>query len=450
MGNVILAGPNEAVLVSGLSGTRLAVGRATWAFWWLETVQRLPLGLVTIEVKGRAETSQGVPVHVESVAQATFKAWVTRPKHESGGGAPTADAVAMAAAPVLDETALKLAAQNFGGDDAVDQMRNALALTLEAHQRTIVSKLTVEQLYRDRAMFMQAVRDEVEDDLARLGVELLSWTIRRIYDDQGYMDSLGQREIALAKSEAEQGVAKNESRMRSNVTATQSQADAQVGKFFQEAKLVINEQRRAVAESDQTLDLKISALREELSRARVQAEQAREIARETVRQEITKLETERGLVESQINTTVARAQANIMSIESRGQAEANLAEQVANAQAVAFLSHAEAESIKFKGAADADAVRFQGAAKADKQRLQANAYADFGDAALTRRVVSQLPAMAAAVVQPLEKTEAVFYVGSSASSGGSGSNVKKHVSSSAAAGAAAAADVDVDADDAVL
>lgn len=51
--------------------------------------------------------------------------------------------------------------------------------------------LTVEEVYKDRDQFAALVREVAAPDVGRMGIEILSFTIKDVYDDVQYLASLG-------------------------------------------------------------------------------------------------------------------------------------------------------------------------------------------------------------------------------------------------------------------
>ena len=73
--------------------------------------------------------------------------------------------------------------------------------------RAILGTLTVEEVYKDREQFAALVRDVASPDVGRMGVEILSFTIKDVHDDVQYLESLGKAQAAAVKRDAEIGVA---------------------------------------------------------------------------------------------------------------------------------------------------------------------------------------------------------------------------------------------------
>lgn len=68
--------------------------------------------------------------------------------------------------------------------------------TMEGHQRSIMGNMTVEEIYRDRQTFSQKVFDVASVDLHNMGISVISYTLKDIRDDVGYLASLGQARTA--------------------------------------------------------------------------------------------------------------------------------------------------------------------------------------------------------------------------------------------------------------
>lgn len=74
---------------------------------------------------------------------------------------------------------------------------------LEGKLREIVSKLSVEEIYKDREKFASQVQEVAAMDLAEMGLEIKAFTIRDISDNNGYLEALGKKRIAEVKRDAQ-------------------------------------------------------------------------------------------------------------------------------------------------------------------------------------------------------------------------------------------------------
>merc|ERR1711971_213233 len=125
------------------------------------------------------ETKQGVPLTVTGVAQVKI---------------------------MKEEKFLEIAAEQFLGKKE-DEITETILQTLEGHLRAILGTLTVEEVYKDRDMFANLVRDIAKPDVGKMGIEILSFTIKDVYDNVDYLASLGKSQTAAVKRDAEIGVA---------------------------------------------------------------------------------------------------------------------------------------------------------------------------------------------------------------------------------------------------
>ena len=179
-------GPNQALVISGRdsgqSKEKYRIITGGRAFIWpiLERVDFLSLEIVTIDTTtADVPTSQGVPVTVDGVAQIKIGS---------------------------DEVSIKTAAIQFLSKTQ-DEIQHIAHETLAGHLRAIVGTLTVEQLYRDREKFAQEVQATSGDDMASMGLEIVSFVIKDISDEEGYLEALGRPRIAQVKRDATIGEA---------------------------------------------------------------------------------------------------------------------------------------------------------------------------------------------------------------------------------------------------
>merc|ERR1719433_1987698 len=124
-------------------------------------------------------TKQGVPLTVTGVAQVKI---------------------------MKEEKFLEIAAEQFLGKKE-DEITETILQTLEGHLRAILGTLTVEEVYKDRDQFANLVREIAKPDVGKMGIEILSFTIKDVYDNVDYLASLGKSQTAAVKRDAEIGVA---------------------------------------------------------------------------------------------------------------------------------------------------------------------------------------------------------------------------------------------------
>jgi len=385
MGNFVNGSANEAVLISGLRGTRVAVGSTTWRWWVIETVNRLPLELIQLELHTvEGETVHGVKVTVKAVANVKVKA-----KLASAGDDTSRVKV--------DKEKILVAAQQFLGKSAAE-INNLLKQALEGHQRQILGTLTVEQVFRDRAAFSAKVREHCHEDLERMGFEIISYTIKSIDDSNGYMASLGATQTAIVKREAQEGEAKNQSEAQQKVAQATAQAKIFAAKATREANVAATQQQEIEVEATKNLEMKKAETNLEVGRAKQQAEAT--------------IKTQQKVIE----TEIAEREARRLEVEAQGVARSRIVQ-----------AEADAERIRIIAKAEADALRLKGEAEAANIRLQAEAYNAFGQSALSHMLIEKLPAIAAEVAKPLAQTERITFVSNGDGEGGGPSALTKDI-----------------------
>ena len=96
---------------------------------------------------------------------------------------------------------LKIACEQFLGME-VNDIKSLLLDTFEGHLRAIVGSMDVEELFQDREKFAELVREHASADVSKMGIKVLSFTIKDIEDSLGYLEALGQEQTSNIKSKA--------------------------------------------------------------------------------------------------------------------------------------------------------------------------------------------------------------------------------------------------------
>src|ERR1051326_6459579 len=175
------AAPNEALVVYGIRGTRIHVGHGTVIMPVVENYRTLSLELMSFDVAPQQSlyTNQGVAVTVEAVAQIKVKS---------------------------DNVSIRTAAEQFL-TKTPQQREGLIRLVMEGHLRGIVGQLTLEQIVKEPEMVSDKVRSTCAEDLNKMGLEVISFTIREVHDQNDYIANMGKPDIARIKREAEIGAA---------------------------------------------------------------------------------------------------------------------------------------------------------------------------------------------------------------------------------------------------
>lgn len=333
---------------------------------------------------------------------------------------------------------------------------------LEGKLREIVSKLTVEEIYRDREKFASKVQEVAAIDLADMGLEMKVLTIRDISDKNGYLDALGAEKIAQVKKEA--NIAKAEAQMESDIKT------AEAVRLGEAAKILSLTQ---IEESNKDKELKIQSYKKQSETARAEADIAYEIQSNIARKEVIETDMqakilekqkEKELVDEQMRIEILRKQKEIELAENEvlktekeldakvkkqaeadkykfeksaeaskfkeiAEAEAQAAaielEAKAKAEAVRIQGLAEAEIIRAKGSAEIEIVRSKGEAEAEVMKEKAQAFILYNDAAMAQMIIDRMPEIAQAIASPLAKTEKIVIVDNGSGSSGAPNGAAK-------------------------
>uniref|UniRef100_A0A2K5YBT5 Flotillin n=1 Tax=Mandrillus leucophaeus TaxID=9568 RepID=A0A2K5YBT5_MANLE len=436
MGNCHTVGPNEALVVSGgCCGSdykQYVFGGWAWAWWCISDTQRLSLEVMTILCRcENIETSEGVPLFVTGVAQVpcpclldckwenskgfwklcqvcqiSLEIMTLQPRCED---VETAEGVALTVTGVAqvkimtEKELLAVACEQFLGKNVQD-IKNVVLQTLEGHLRSILGTLTVEQIYQDRDQFAKLVREVAAPDVGRMGIEILSFTIKDVYDKVDYLSSLGKTQTAVVQRDADIGVA--EAERDAGIREAECKKEMLDVKFMADTK---------IADSKRAFELQKSAFSEEVNIKTAEAQLAYELQGAREQQKIRQEEIEIEVVQRKKQIAVEAQEILrtdkelIATVRRPAEAEAHRIQQIAEGEKVkqVLLAQAEAEKIRKIGEAEAAVIEAMGKAEAERMKLKAEAYQKYGDAAKMALVLEALPQIAAKIAAPLTKVDEI-------------------------------------------
>uniref|UniRef100_A0A8D0XHH0 Flotillin n=1 Tax=Sus scrofa TaxID=9823 RepID=A0A8D0XHH0_PIG len=369
MGNCHTVGPNEALVVSGgCCGSdykQYVFGGWAWAWWCISDTQRISLEIMTLQPRCEdVETAEGVALTVTGVAQVK----------------------------IMTEKEL------------LADIKNVVLQTLEGHLRSILGTLTVEQIYQDRDQFAKLVREVAAPDVGRMGIEILSFTIKDVYDKVDYLSSLGKTQTAVVQRDADIGVA--EAERDAGIREAECKKEMLDVKFMADTK---------IADSKRAFELQKSAFSEEVNIKTAEAQLAYELQGAREQQKIRQEEIEIEVVQRKKQIAVEAQEILrtdkelIATVHRPAEAEAHRIQQIAEGEKVkqVLLAQAEAEKIRKIGEAEAAVIEAMGKAEAERMKLKAEAYQKYGDAAKMALVLEALPQIAAKISAPLTKVDEI-------------------------------------------
>lgn len=385
MGNIHTVGPNEALIVSGgccgSTKKRTIVGGWAWAWWLVTDVQRLSLEVMTLNpMCEMVETAQGVPLTVTGVAQCKI---------------------------MKADELLGTASEQFLGK-SVKEIKMTILQTLEGHLRAILGTLTVEEVYKDRDQFAALVREVAAPDVGRMGIEILSFTIKDVYDDVQYLQSLGKAQTASVKRDADAGVA--EANRDAGIREAECEKSAMDVKYSTDTKIEDNARMYKLQKAN---------FDQEINTAKAESQLAYELQAAKIRQRIRNEEIQIDIVERRKQIEIETQEINrkdcelSATVKLPAEAESYRVQMIAEGKRTQTVevAKAEAERIRKIGAAEAHAIEMVGKAEAERMRMKANVYKQYGDAAIMNIVLESLPKIAAEVAAPLAKTEEIVLIG---------------------------------------
>jgi flotillin len=430
----VKVGPNQALLVYGRTKEpKVLTGGGIFVLPIVERAEIFSLELMSFDVAPQQNlyTNQGVSVRVEAVTQLKVR---------------------------NDRDSILTAAEQFLSQNW-DQRQGMIRLVMEGHLRGIVGQLTVEQIVKEPEMVSEKMRTTSSADLAKMGLEVVSFTIKEVRDENNYIENMGRPEIERVKKEANIAAAlaaRDTQIQQAAATRAAAVAKAEADQTRVEAETTSQTKQ---AEFQRDLALKRAGYDAEVKKQQVIADKASDLQQQIMQQQIVaeaakaqeiektaqtkvqeaeahrrQMELESTIVkaadaERQRVETQAAAERQRMSLEAEGRAAALKAQALAEAEALKARSTAEAEAARIRGAAEAEAarlrgladaevIRAKGEAEAEAMRTKANAYREYNQAAVLDKVITNLPEVVKAIAEPLSKVDKISIV----STGGAGGN----------------------------
>jgi len=409
-------GPNQALIRYGLGGTRIVQGGAGLVLPLVHSSQELSLELMSFDVAPEQDlyTTQGVAVNVEAVAQLKIRS---------------------------DPESIRTSAEQFLTKDA-RQREGLIRLVMEGHLRGIIGQLTVEQIVKQPEMVAERMRANVAEDVAKMGLEVVSFTLREVKDKNQYIENMGKPDIARIKRDAdiatveaerdtairqattlrESAVARaqaDQERVLAETLSQAKQAEAQKDLAVKRA-LYEAESKKQQAQADKTYEIQSNIMQQQVVTEAVNVERVRKEGEIKVQEaEITRREKELAATmlkqadaERQKIQTLAEAERQRLALEATGRAEAQKIEGTAAADVIRLKGTAEAEIIKAKGQSEAGAMQ-----------LKAGAFQDYNQAAILDKLLAGFPEVVRAFAEPLSKVDKITVV--STGSGNEGAGVSR-------------------------
>ncbi|SMO88717.1 flotillin family protein [Melghirimyces algeriensis] len=373
-----------------------------------------------------------VPIfqQAERLSLLSHKLTVSTPEVYTEQGVPVmADGVAIIkVGSSLEDVAT--AAEQFMGKET-EMIQDEAEEVLEGHLRAILGTMTVEEIYKNRDRFAQEVQAVAAKDLKKMGLQVVSFTIKDVRDNNGYLDALGRPRIAAVRRDAD--IAEANARRDTEIQTAKAKQEGTKATLISETH---------IAEAQKEKELKVAQYKIEQDMKKAEADQAYQLQENRYKQQVVDEEMKIELVrkgkaieleekeilrrEKQYDAEVRKkadadryakeqsAEATRFEQEAQAKAEAEAirAKGEADASAHKAQGEARAEVEKAEGMAQADVIRAKGLAEAEAKQKLAEAFEQYGQAAVLDLVVKMLPELAGKVTEPMSRIDKITVVDS--------------------------------------
>lgn len=406
----VKVGPNEVLVISGIKhrqrgpdgrvstvGYRIRKGGGAFVIPIFEKAEILSLEIMTLEIKTpEVYTVTGVPVLVDGVAQIKVKG---------------------------DDVSIATAAEQFLSKSQSQIMQIAME-TVQGHLRAILGTMTVEDIYKNREAFAQRVQEVAAGDMANMGLTIVSFTLRDIRDNQGYLDALGKPRTAQVKRDAIVGQA--EADRDATIRSAQANQAGQEARFAADTK---------IAEAQRNYEIKKAEYQAAINQKRAESDLAYDLQKYKTSQSVKVEEIQVEVVAKQKQVEVQeqeilRKEKELTATVNRpADAERYRIQALADAERYRIQAEAagQADAEKVKGLAQADVIRAQGQSTAEAMGKKAQAWQSYNEAAIVQLLIERLPEIASAVAAPLAKTDRITIVSTGGDGGAGASKVTRDV-----------------------
>jgi flotillin len=379
-------------VVYGFRGTRVVKGHGTMIFPMLENFRALSLELMSFDVAPQQDlyTKQGVAVTVEAVAQIKVKS---------------------------DVESILTASEQFLTKS--DQEREGLIrLVMEGHLRGIIGQLTVEEIVKQPEMVGDRMRATCADDMNKMGLEVISFTIKEVRDKNEYITNMGKPDVARIKRDAD--VATAEAERDTAIKRAMATREAAVAKAQADQERVLAEtlSQAKQAESQRDLEVKKAQYLEVTKKQQAQADKAYDIQTAVMQQQVIAEQVRVTQVEKEGQVKVQEAEINrrekelIATVLRQAEIERQRIETLAMAEKQRLMSEAEghASSIRQQGEAEAEIIFKKGEAEAKAMNVKAEAYQEYNQAAVVDKLITNMPEVVRALASPLANIDKITIV----------------------------------------
>lgn len=426
----VKAPPDKAYIISGIGKkAKVVIGKAAIKIPFFERLDKLDLALMSVDVK----TASAVPTadYINIMVDAAVNVKVS-----------------------LSAEGIELAQQNFLNKSR-EYIIGVAREVLEGNMREIVGTMELRDMVSNRQKFADKVKENAAPDLAKMGLDVVSFNVQNFTDSQGVIDNLGidniakiQKDASIARANADRDVAvaraeadkqSNDAKVASELEIAMKNNDLAIKqaelKKLSDIKKAEADAAYKIQEEEQRKQIEITTANANIARQEKEVEletqkiaiQERRLDAEVRKQAEAKkfeqqqradadLYTRQKEAEAKKYEDVQNAEAELAVKQREAEAKYYTAEQEAKAQktiaeATKFAAEQEADGIRAKGLAEAEAVRAKGLAEAEGLDKKAEAMQKMQEAAILQMYFDKLPEIARAVAEPLANVDTITMYG---------------------------------------
>ena len=386
------AGPHEALIIYGFGGTRVVKGHGAIVAPMIQVCRELSLELMSFDVAPQQDlyTKQGVAVTVEAVAQIKVKS---------------------------DTESILTASEQFL-TKAPPEREGLIRLVMEGHLRGIIGQLTVEEIVKQPEMVSDRMRSTCAEDMNKMGLEVISFTIKEVRDKNEYITNMGRPDVARIKRDAD--VAAAEADRDTAIKRALAQRESAVAKAQADQDRVLAETLSLgkQAEAQRDLEIKKAQYLEVTKRQQAQADKAYDIQTNIMQQQVVAEQVKVMQIEKEQQVKVQEAEINrrekelIATVLKGAEIERQRIETLAAAERQRLMAEAEghASAIRAQGEAEAEIIFKKGEAEAKAMNVKAEAFQEYNQAAVIDKLFTSMPEVVKALAAPLANVDKITVV----------------------------------------
>src|SRR5215468_5931813 len=386
------AGPHEALVVYGFRGTRIIKGRGSVIFPMVENCRLLSLELMSFDVAPEQDlyTKQGVAVTVEAVAQIKVRS---------------------------DPESIQTAAEQFLTKTPPER-EGLIRLVMEGHLRGIIGQLTVEEIVKQPEMVGDRMRSTCAGDMSKMGLEVISFTIKEVRDKNEYISNMGRPDVARIKRDADVAAAQAEAETAIKRAVAQRESAIAKAQADQERVQAETLSLAKQSEAQRDLEVKKASFAETVKRQQAQADKAYELQQNITQQQVVAEQVKVQQIEKEQQIKVQEAEIArhekelIATILKQAEVEKQRVLNLADAERQRLIAQAQgqAEATRLQGEAEADIIFRKGEAEAKAMNVKAEAYQEWNQAAVVDKLMTNMPEVVRAMAQPLANVDKITVV----------------------------------------